>query len=108
MRLLLLAGMAILLGCNDHQAESEITNSGLYKKMFHWKNLETITTSTALNMFSSIRSIKMLALQLLICMFPACFSTPPAPSSEAVIQFDEYEHSFGTLSFKKETGYSFR
>ncbi len=52
--------------------------------------------------------IKMLALQFIICMLPACFSTPPAPGTEAVIQFDEYEHSFGTLSFKKETGYSFQ
>lgn len=51
---------------------------------------------------------KLLTLQICICMLPACFSTPPAPSAEAVIQFDEYEHSFGTLSFKKETGYSFQ
>ena len=31
MRLLLIVGLAILLGCNDHQAESEITNFNLYK-----------------------------------------------------------------------------
>lgn len=31
MRLLLIVSMAILLGCNDPQAESEITDSGLYK-----------------------------------------------------------------------------
>lgn len=54
----------------------------------------------------SYYGIKLLILQACICLLLACSPTPA--SREAVIEFNNTEHNFGKLSYRKEAEYNFQ